>query len=122
MRRNQLFLMLAAVGFVLAVQPGSAPLAQAPVVKGDAVKAEAIYKEGVAAENKKDMKAAVEKYLAAARIGHAAADIRLGQLYDKDVTKTLPHDLQDSIRHYQNARKSGREIKGPPSRAPNPTN
>ena len=116
MNRKLLFLTLAAAGIFLA-QPGAEPRAQTAPAQ-----AEAIYQEGVAAEKRKDMKTAVEKYLAAAKIGHPAADVKLGQLYDKDVTKTLPHDLQDSIRHYQNARKSGREIKGPPSRAPNPTN
>ena len=84
-------------------------------------KAEGIYSEGVAAEQKGDMKLAVEKYLAAAKIGHAVADVRLGQLYDKGVTKTLPRDLQESISYYQSARDRGREIKGPDNRAPQPT-
>ena len=87
----------------------------------DLRKAEVIYQEGVAAENKGDMKTAVEKYLASAKIGHALADLKLGQLYDKGATKSLPHDLQESIAHYQNARKRGRDdIKGPASRAPQP--
>lgn len=82
-------------------------------------RAEAIYQEGVAAENSGNMKAAVEKYLASANIGHALADLKLGQLYDKDVTRTLPHDLQKSIVHYQSARRHGRDqIEGPGSRAP----
>jgi len=84
-------------------------------------KAEIIYSEGVAAEKAGDMKGAVEKYLAAAKIGHAVADVRLGQLYDKGVTKTLPRDLQESISYYQSARNRGRDIKGPDSRAPQPT-
>jgi Tfp pilus assembly protein FimV len=200
MKRNQLFLALAAAGIFLAAQPGSAPLAQtaakaAPastykVVQGDNVvgivrklkyadvsesqmyyavvkanintfsvntvervtpgmelkipgqadvkkvnvkeadaymanlrKAEDIYQEGVAAEKKGDMKTATTKYLASAKIGHALADLKLGQLYDKSIDKALPHDLQESIKHYQNARARGRDqIKGPGSRAPNPTN
>jgi Tfp pilus assembly protein FimV len=82
-------------------------------------RAEAIYQEGVAAENRGDMKTALERYLASANIGHALADLKLGQLYDKDVTRTLPHDLQKSIAHYQKARERGRDqIEGPGSRAP----
>src|SRR5688500_13765034 len=119
MKQNPLVLMLAATAIFLA-QTASEPRAQ--TAPADAVKAEAIYKEGVAAESRKDMKTAIHNSLPAARIAHAPADVKLGQLYDKDVTKTMPHDLQDSIRHYQSARKSGREIKGPGSRAPNPTN
>ena len=83
-------------------------------------KAEVLFAEGVAAENKGDMKGAVEKYLAAAKIGHAYAATKLGQLYDKGVTKTLPHDLQESIRYYEDARKRGKDIKGPTDRSPNP--
>ncbi len=83
-------------------------------------KAEGIYSEGVAAEKAGNMQGAVEKYLAAAKIGHAVAAQKLGQLYDKGVTKTLSRDLQESITYYQKARERGREIKGPDSRAPQP--
>ena len=82
--------------------------------------AETIFAEGVALEQKNDIKGAVEKYIAAAKIGHAYAAERLGQLYDKGVTKTLPHDLQESIKYYQDARQRGRTIKGPTDRAPQP--
>ena len=83
-------------------------------------KAETIFAEGVALEKKNDIKGAVEKYIDAAKIGHAYAAERLGQLYDKGVTKTLPHDLQESIKYYQEARNRGKEVKGPGSRAPQP--
>lgn len=85
-------------------------------------KAEVIYQEGVAAEKAGDMKTAMEKYLESAKIGHAVASVKLGQLYDKGVTKTLPRDLQESIKNYQSARERGRDVKGPGSRAPTPTN
>ena len=78
-------------------------------------KAEMIYQEGVAAEQKGDMKLAVEKYLAAAKIGHAFASTKLGQLYDKGVTKTLPHDLQESIAHYQEARVGAKRSRARPA-------
>jgi TPR repeat protein len=86
----------------------------------DLRKAEVIFQEGVAAENKGDMKTALEKYLASAKIGHALADQKLGQLYDKGAAKSVPRDLQESISHYQNARMRGREIKGPTDRSPQP--
>lgn len=105
--------------------PSQAEVAKVDVTMADTYmanlrKAEPIFAEGVAAENKNDMKLAVEKYLAAANMGHAYASHRLGQLYDNDVTRSLPHDLQESIRYYHDARKRGKEIKGPPSRAPQP--
>ena len=105
--------------------PGQADVQKVDVKTADEYmanlrKAEIIYSEGVAAEKAGNMQLAVEKYLAAAKIGHAVADVRLGQLYDKGVTKTLPRDLQESITYYQSARNRGREIKGPDSRAPQP--
>jgi len=105
--------------------PSQAEVAKVDVKKADAYmanlrKAEDIYAEGVALENKGDMKGAVGKYVAAAKIGHAYAAEKLGQMHDKDVTKTLPHDLQESIKYYQDARKRGKEIKGPTDRSPQP--
>jgi Tfp pilus assembly protein FimV len=74
------------------------------------LKSDARYREAVTLERKGEMPAAVAAYLDAARIGHVLADLRLGQLYDKDRTNTLPHDLQESIRHYQKARERGLTI------------
>jgi Tfp pilus assembly protein FimV len=75
-------------------------------------KSDARYREAVAFEKKGDMKSAVPAYLDAAKVGHPLADLRLGQLYDKDRTGTLPHDLQESIKHYQAARKAGMKVEG----------
>jgi TPR repeat protein len=107
------------------VVPSAAEVAKVDVKKADEYmanlrKAEVIFGEGVALEQKNDIKGAVEKYVAAAKIGHAYAAEKLGQLYDRGVTKTLPHDLQESIKYYQEARKRGKDIKGPGSRAPQP--
>jgi FimV-like protein len=85
-------------------------------------KGEALYQDGLAAEKSNDMKAAVKAYIASARLGHPLADLRLGQLYDKDKSKTLSRDLQESISHYQKAREFGIEVKGPTDRAPKPGN
>jgi len=79
-------------------------------------KAEVIYQEGVVAEKAGNMNLALEKYLASAKIGHAIASQRLGQLYDSGAAKEAPRDLQQSILNYQTARKRGREIAGPPRR------
>jgi Tfp pilus assembly protein FimV len=71
------------------------------------------YREALALEKKGDMNGAVPAYLDAAKIGHPLADLRLGQLYDKDRSGTLPRDLQESIKHYQAARKAGVKVAGP---------
>src|SRR3954470_1245973 len=47
-------------------------------------KGETRYQEAVAAEKGGDMKGAVAAYIDAAKFGHPLADVRLGQLYDKD--------------------------------------
>ena len=84
-------------------------------------KGEARYQEALAAENAGNMKGAVKAYIEAARLGHPLADLRLGQLYDKDASRTMPRDLQESISHYQKAREFGIDIKGPTDRAPQVT-
>jgi len=84
-------------------------------------KGETLYQDGLAAEKAGDMKGAVKAYIESGRLGHPLADLRLGQLYDKDASKTLPRDLQESISHYQKAREFGIEIKGPTDRAPQVT-
>src|SRR5580765_676728 len=81
-------------------------------------KGETRYQDGIAAEKAGDMKGAVKAYIDSARLGHPLADLRLGQLYDKDNSKTLPRDLQESITHYQKAREFGIDVKGPTDRAP----
>lgn len=98
---------------VLATKPDVAAAAMTKLRKG-----EALYQDGVAAEGKGDMKAAVSAYIQSARYGHPLADLRLGELYDRDGSKTLPHDLQQSIVHYQKAREFGIEIRKQP-RSPN---
>ena len=74
-------------------------------------KGELLYQDGVASEQKGDMKIAVKAYIESARLGHPLADLRLGELYDRDNSKTLPRDLQESITHYQKAREFGIDVK-----------
>jgi Tfp pilus assembly protein FimV len=99
---------------VLSTKPETADKGVATLRKG-----EDRYQDGLAAEKSGDMKGAVSAYIASARLGHPLADLRLGQLYDKDASKTLPRDLQQSIVHYQKAREFGIDVKGPTDRAPN---
>lgn len=98
---------------VLSYKPGTADKGVETLRMG-----EARYQAGVAAEKSGNMQGAVKAYIDAARLGHPLADLRLGQLYDKDNTKTLPRDLQASITHYQKAREFGVDIEKPTSRAP----
>jgi Tfp pilus assembly protein FimV len=81
-------------------------------------KGEELYKSAVVKEKQGDMQGALAAYLEAAELGHGLADVRLGQLYERDVTKTVPRDLQESIRHYEEARKQGISLKGPLDRVP----
>ena len=74
-------------------------------------KGEERYKDGLASEKKGDMQIAVKAYIESARLGHPLADLRLGELYDRDNTRTLPRDLQESIAHYQKAREFGVDVK-----------
>jgi pilus assembly protein FimV len=76
-------------------------------------KADRAYRAGVAAEKKGDMKTAMRSYLTAAHMGHGLADLRLGQLYDWDPSGKVPHDLQESLFFYREARKRGITIEGP---------
>ena len=101
---------------VLSYKPEVADLEAGKLRKG-----EARYQDALAAEKAGDMKGAVKAYVESARLGHPLAHLRLGQLYDKDASKTLPRDLQESIAHYQKAREFGIEIKGPTDRAPQVT-
>ena len=74
-------------------------------------KGEERYKDGLASEKKGDMQVAVKAYIESARLGHPLADLRLGVLYDRDNTRTLPRDLQESISYYQKARQFGIDVK-----------
>ena len=78
---------------------------------GSLRKGEALYVDGVAAEKKGDMQIAVKAYIESARLGHPLADLRLGELYDRDNSRTMPRDLEESIKHYQKARLFGIDVK-----------
>jgi len=93
---------------VLSYKPADADKAADALRKG-----EARYQDAVAAEKAGNMSDAIKAYIDSAKLGHPLADLRLGQLYDRDNTKTLPRDLQESMVHYQKAREFGIDIPGP---------
>jgi len=101
---------------VLSYKPAEADKAAEALRKG-----EVRYQEALAAEKAGNMPGAVKAYIESARLGHPLADLRLGQLYDRDNTRTLPRDLQESMVHYQKAREFGIDIPGPIDRTPNIT-
>ncbi len=76
------------------------------------------YRQGVALEKQGDTNGALQAYLDAAKLGHPLAQLRLGQLYDKDPSRKVPHDLQLSIENYQKARQQGFMREPPEQRTP----
>jgi FimV-like protein len=98
---------------VLSYKPEVVDPAVAKLKKG-----ETRYQDALAAEKGGDMTMAVAAYIESARLGHPLADLRLGQLYDKDTSKTLPRDLQQSISHYQKAREFGIDVQEQKAREP----
>lgn len=101
--------------------PAAAPAADAKAASQETANreaSEARYREGVAFEKKNDVNGALAAYLEAAKLGHPLAQRRLGELYDKDPSRTVPRDLQRSIENYQKARQQGVPIEGPEPRSP----
>lgn len=81
------------------------------------LKAEQRYKEAVKLEKGNEHKAAFEAYLEAGKQGHALAELRLGELYDKG-SPGVQRDLQESASWYQKARAQGVGIPKAESRSP----
>ena len=81
------------------------------------LKAEQRYKEAVTFESSGDHKAAFQAYLDAGKQGHALAELRLGELYDKG-SPGVQRDLQESAGWYQKARAQGVGIPKTESRSP----
>jgi FimV-like protein len=80
-------------------------------------KAEQHYREAVRLERAKQHQGAFEAYLQAGNLGHALAELRLGELYDKG-SPAVKHDLAESARWYQKAREHGFPVPKVESRAP----
>jgi FimV-like protein len=84
----------------------------------DLWRAEQHYRAGVSLERSKDMFYAFTSYVEAAKLGHGLAQLRLGQLYDNDLSGFVRRDLQESLRWYERARDQGVRIRSPGVRAP----
>jgi FimV-like protein len=81
------------------------------------LKAEQRYKDAVKLEKDNEHKAAFEAYLDSGKQGHALAELRLGELYDKG-SPGVQRDLQESARWYQKARAQGADIPKVETRSP----
>jgi FimV-like protein len=83
---------------------------------GRLVKAEQRYRDAVNAEEARDHKSAFDAYLEAGELGHALAELRLGELYDRG-SPAVKRDMQQSARWYQKARDRGAPVRKPETRS-----
>ena len=84
-------------------------------------RAEQHYVAGMKLEKSKDMFYAFNSYTEAAKLGHGLAQLRLGQLYDRDLSGFVQHDLLESVRWYERAREGKVAIPKQPGRGPRAT-
>lgn len=75
-------------------------------------RAEQHYRAALALEDSKQMYIAFVSYVEAAKLGHGLAQYRLGQLYDRDFSEFVAHDLQESAAWYSKARASEVQVPG----------
>lgn len=73
-------------------------------------RAEQHYRAGLSLERSSNMFHAFVSYVEAAKLGHGRAALRLGQLYDTDFSGFVRHDLLESARWYETARKREVEV------------
>ena len=78
-------------------------------------RAEQHYRAGLSLERSGNMFHAFVSYVEAAKLGHGRAALRLGQLYDSDFSGFVRHDLLESARWYETARK--RQVDVPKQRS-----
>jgi len=103
---------------------------QATVLKTDARTAEIevakmwrgeqYYKAAQALEKSRDMLFAFDTYVYAAKLGHGPSQLRLGQLYDRDMFGFVQRDLVESVTWYERARKQQVPIVSPARKLPKP--
>ena len=94
---------------VLAARAGSYPDAFEQSASG-------LYAEGLSLSSTGDDRGAFAAFLAAAERGHARAQRRLGEIYDRG-NSAVQRDYVESIRWYQRAREQGEQIAMPPRRS-----
>jgi TPR repeat protein len=64
------------------------------------------YRAALILEKSGNMLYAFDTYVYAAKLGHGRAQLRLGQLYDKDMSGFIQRDLQESLQWYEKAREN----------------
>ncbi len=98
---------------VLAIDPRTAEVEVAKIWRG-----EQYYKAAQALEKSKDILYAFDTYVYAAKLGHGPSQLRLGQLYDNDLSGFVKHDLLTSMGWYEQARAQQVPIASPARRSP----
>jgi TPR repeat protein len=91
------------------VHASAAPRAYSEVYEQSAA---SLYAKGMELRSAGDDKSAFEAFLAAAERGHARAQRRLGEIYDKG-NSAVQRNYVESIRWYQQARERGEQIAMP---------
>lgn len=98
---------------VLATNPQRAEVEVAKIWRG-----EQYYKAGQALEKSKDLLYAFDTYVYAAKLGHGPSQLRLGQLYDRDMSGFVKHDLVESMTWYEKAREQKVPMESPARKGP----
>lgn len=98
---------------VLAINARTAETEVAKIWRG-----EQYYKAAQALEKSKDMFYAFDTYVYAAKLGHGPSQLRLGQLYDRDLSGFVQRDLMESMTWYEKARAQQVPITTQRSRSP----
>ena len=68
------------------------------------------YRAGLILEKSNHMSYAFDTYVYAAKLGHGRAQLRLGQLYDRDRSGFIQRDIQESLQWYEKARENQVEV------------
>jgi hypothetical protein len=97
----------------LATSPQKAEVEVAKIWRG-----EQYYKAGQALEKSKDLLYAFDTYVYAAKLGHGPSQLRLGQLYDRDMSGFVKRDLLESMAWYEKARDQKVPMASPARKGP----
>ena len=97
----------------LATNPQKAEVEVAKIWRG-----EQYYKAAQALEKSHDLLYAFDTYVYAAKLGHGPSQLRLGQLYDRDMSGFVKHDLVESVSWYERAREQKVPIRSAARKGP----
>jgi len=81
-------------------------------------RSEQYYKAAQALEKSHDLLYAFDTYVYAAKLGHGPSQLRLGQLYDRDLSGFVKHDLVESVGWYERAREQKVPVASPSRKGP----